>query len=80
MAANPLETRARKRIDAERRRTAEAKATRADALAKLNREWQLRQEAEELQIAAEDQELEECLKNGMGLLTYQQVERVANAV
>jgi hypothetical protein len=80
MAANPLETRARKRTDAERQRIAEAQAARADALAELNQERQLYRAAEELQITADNQELEECLKNSMELLTHQQVERVANAV
>jgi hypothetical protein len=40
----------------------------------------MRRAAEELQIAADYCELVECLKNGMGLLTHEQVKRVANAV
>jgi hypothetical protein len=42
MAANPLETRDRKRTDAERQRNAEAKAAKADVLVRLILEWQLR--------------------------------------
>jgi hypothetical protein len=79
-AASPLETRARKRADAEKQRAAEAKAARAEALIEQDRERQQRLAAEELQNAADRRDLAECLKSGMGLLTREQVERVANVV
>jgi hypothetical protein len=79
-AATPLETKAGRRVDTEKQRAAEAKTARAEALAELNWERQLRLAAEELRIAADKPDLAECLKTDMGLLTREQVERVTNAV
>ncbi len=66
-AASTLETRARKRANAEKQRAAEAKAARLEALIEQDRERQQRLAAEELQNAADRRDLAECLKSSMGL-------------
>ncbi len=53
-AATLLETGARKQVDAEKQWAFEAKAARAEALAELGWERQLRLAAEELRIAADE--------------------------
>jgi hypothetical protein len=72
-AATLLETGARQHTDAERQWTAEAKAAREAARAKLNRERQQKH-------LRDAQELTKCLSSGMGLLTPEQVRQIANAV
>jgi hypothetical protein len=79
-AATPLETGARKRADAEKQRAAEAKAARGEALTEQDRERQQRLAAEQEQDVGDRRDLAECLNSGMGLLTRDQVQRVANAV
>jgi hypothetical protein len=64
-SATPLKTGARKRTDAEKQRAAKAKAAPAEALTEQDRERQQR-------LAAGLQELLECLKTGMGILTQDQ--------
>jgi hypothetical protein len=72
-SCNPLETGPRRRTDAEKQRAAKGKAARADALTR--QDWERQQ-----RVGADRQDLAECLMSGMGLLTLEQVERIANAV
>jgi hypothetical protein len=69
-AATPLETGTRQHTDAEKQRAAEARAAREAALAKLNRERQLKR-------LRDAQEFTKCLSSGMDLLTPEQVGRPA---
>jgi hypothetical protein len=69
---HPLETGARQHNDAEKQRTAEAKAAREAALAKLYRERQQKR-------LRDAQELTKCLSSGMDLLTPGQVRQITDA-
>jgi hypothetical protein len=71
-AATPLETVTRQRTDAEKQRAAEARAAREAALAKLNRERQLKR-------LRDAQEFTKCLSSGMDLLTPEQVRQFTNS-
>jgi hypothetical protein len=70
--ATPLETEARKRADAQKQRVAEAKVVPGEALTKQDWERQQRLEAERELDVADQRDLAECLKFGMGLLTRDQ--------
>jgi hypothetical protein len=69
--SNLLETGARQHNDAEKQRTAEAKAAREAALAKLRERQQKR--------LRDAQELTKCLSSGMDLLTPGQVRQITDA-